>query len=65
MKIYDCINRFYVSRFSDLEQDYAHQENMECEQLAAFVATTQLLATCTHAKEKRRTLGMYNGCKYR
>ena len=28
---------------SDLERDYASQENVECEQLAVLVATAQLL----------------------
>ena len=30
-------NRFYIPRFSDLEQDYTPQENVEYEQLAVFV----------------------------
>ena len=33
---------------------------MEYEQLAAITATTQLLATYTYPKEKRRTLGIYS-----
>ena len=41
----------YVPRFSDLERDYARQKNVENEQLAAFVATTQLLANYSHVKE--------------
>jgi len=52
------LNLFYVPRFSDLERDYACQENVEYEQLAAFVATTctQLLANYTHVKESWRML---------
>ena len=38
---------------SDLERDYACQKY---EQLAAFVAITQLLVNYTHAKEKQRLL---------
>jgi len=34
----------------------ACQENMECEQLAAFMATVQLLANYSHAKDDRRTV---------
>ena len=45
------LNRFYVPRFGDLERDYARQENMEYEQIAAFVATTQLLANYSRTKE--------------
>ena len=45
------IDRFYVPRFGDLEGDYACQENVENKQLAAFMATTQLLVRYLHAKE--------------
>ena len=45
------LNWFYVSRFSDLEQDYASQENMENEQLA----------TCK--RESENTVGTYYGNK--
>jgi len=34
------LHQFYVPRFSDLEQDYACQENVMYEQLAELVATT-------------------------
>ena len=53
VKYFDGIklNRFYVPRFGDLERDYARQENMEYEQFAAFVATTQLFANYSRAKE--------------
>ena len=46
----------YIPRFSNLERDYAHQENMENEQLAAFVVTMQLLANYLCAKENIRLL---------
>ena len=47
--------RFYVPRFSNLEGDYTHLENVDYKQLAAFVATTQLLgATCI--RELRNTV---------
>ena len=40
MKIFwTVLDRFYVPRFSDLEQDYSRQENVENEHLAAFVGT--------------------------
>jgi len=45
-----------LSRFKDLEWDYACQENVEYEQLSAFMATMQLLANYSHTKENRRTL---------
>ena len=45
------IDRFYIPRFGDLEGDYARQENVENKQLAAFMATTQLLESYSHAKE--------------
>ena len=35
------LNRFYVSRFGDLERDTARQESVE---FAAFVAVGELLA---------------------
>ena len=35
----------------------ACQENMECEQLAAFVATMQLLANYLRAKDNRNGVG--------
>ena len=38
---------------SDLERDYAGQKNVECEQLAVFVATTQLLASYLCVKYSR------------
>ena len=44
------LNQFYVPRFSDLGRDYARKENMEHKQLAAFVATTQLLIKCIYQK---------------
>ena len=50
------LNQFNVPRFSDLEQDYAHQEVMEYKQFAVFLATTQLLVNYTHVREKRRML---------
>ena len=50
-KLPAIIDQFYVPRFSDLEGDYACQENVENKQLAAFMATTQLLARYSHAKE--------------
>ena len=45
------LNQYYVPRFSDLERDYASQENVEYEQLAAFMAT-QLLANSTHVRKR-------------
>ena len=42
--------------FNDVKQDYARQENMEYEQLAMFVANTQLLANYSHTKENRKVL---------
>ena len=45
------IDRFYIPRFGDLEGDYARQENVENKQLAAFMATTQLLVRYSCAKE--------------
>ena len=42
---------FYVLRFSNLELDFACQENVKYEQLAMFVATMQLLANYLYAKE--------------
>jgi len=45
--------------FSDLEQDYTHQENAKFKQLAALVATMQLfgkLHTCEREAKKQRTL---------
>ena len=47
------LNQFYDPRFSDLGQNYIRQENMEYEQLAAFVVTMQLLANYSHAKENQ------------
>ena len=43
-----------LSRFRDLERDYACQENEEHEQLSAFMATMQLLlANYSHTKGNR------------
>ena len=50
------LNWFYIPRFDDLEWDYVCQENMEYEQLAAFVATMQLLVNYSHAKGNERML---------
>ena len=50
------INQFSVLRLSDLKQDYAWQKSVECGQLAAFMATTQLLANYSCAIENQRTL---------
>ena len=49
-------NRFYITRFGNLEWDYTQQENMEYKQLAVFVATTQLLANYSCAKKNWGTL---------
>ena len=46
---------------SDLERDYAGQENVECEQLAVFVATTQLLASYCEI-QPNNAVGTYRGC---
>ena len=47
-----------LSRFSDLERDYACHERVEYEQLSASVAiaTMQLLANYSHTKESQRML---------
>ena len=42
--------QLYVPSFGDLEQDHAHQENIEYKHFAAFVATTQLLVNYSHAR---------------
>ena len=44
--------KFYVPRFSDLEWDYAHRENLEYEQLAAFVAAMQLLMNSSRVQKR-------------
>ena len=45
------LNQFYVPRFSNSEWSYAHQENVEYEQLAMFVATMQLLVNYSCASK--------------
>ena len=45
-----------ILRSSDVERDYACQENVDYEKLAAFVAATQVLANYSRAKENRGTL---------
>ena len=45
-KFFTLLDLFYVPRFSDLERDYVRQENVENEQLTAFVATTRKLFAC-------------------
>ena len=42
---------FYVLRFSDLELDYACQENVEYKQVAAFVRMWLPLPNYSHVKE--------------
>ena len=57
MKIFlSVLNQFYVPRFGDLERDNARQENVEYEQFAAFVATTQPLVNYSRRKDNRRML---------
>ena len=57
----------YVPRFINLERDYACQENIECEQLAAVVATTYAsvgkLLACE--REHGNAVGTYHGSKDR
>ena len=62
------LNQLYVSRFSDLEQDYTCQENMEYEQLRRrdregnHTAVSKLL---TYERELKNTAGMHCGSKDR
>ena len=58
--------KFYVPRFSDLEWDYAHRENLEYEQLAAFVAAMQLLMNSSRVQKRVEVaVGVYFGSKDR
>ena len=50
------LNRFYVPKFGNLERNTVHQENVEYEQFAAFLATMQLLANYSRGKENQRML---------
>ena len=63
--LYDTHENFVTIcyRFSDLERDYAHQENNEYKQLAVFVATMQLLANYTCKSKPKNAVGMYCGSK--
>ena len=50
------LNWFYILKFSDMERDYTRQENVENEELATFVVTTQLMVNYSHVKENWETL---------
>ena len=64
---FSSIKWFYISRFGDLEQAYAHQENMEYEQLIVFVAMyhTAVGKLLAWEREPRNAVGMYCGSKDR
>ena len=53
------LNRFYVSRFSDLDSGtrlHTPRKHGVQTALAVFMATTQLLVNYSHTKETRRKL---------
>ena len=51
--------RFHAPRFSDVERDYARQENVDYEKLAAFVATTQVGELFACEREPRNAVSTY------
>ena len=57
--IFFFLHQCYAPSFSDLEQEYAHKENMEYEQLAVFVATCSFCQTTCVRKKSRNAVGTY------